>query len=90
MFFCVVTKIYFPFQVGIGHNFQMNATGWKWKLSTCFGGDGISRIRNKTTLGLSPGVDLRFAWRADYVLPEVTGQVSFICYFYWIILLTVL
>uniref|UniRef100_A0A7N0SY06 DUF7781 domain-containing protein n=1 Tax=Kalanchoe fedtschenkoi TaxID=63787 RepID=A0A7N0SY06_KALFE len=68
-----VTK-FLNLQVGIGHNFQMHATGWKWKLSTCFGGDGISRIRNKTTLGLGPGVDLRFAWRADYVLPEVTGQ----------------
>lgn len=60
-------------QVGIGHSFQLNATGWKWKLTTCFGGDGISRIRNKTTLGLFPGMDLRFGWRADYVLPEITG-----------------
>jgi hypothetical protein len=34
-------------QVGIGHSFQLKATGWKWKLTTCFGGDGISRIRNK-------------------------------------------
>jgi hypothetical protein len=60
-------------QVGIGHSFQLKATGWKWKLTTCFGGDGISRIRNKTSLGLFPGMDLRFAWRADYVLPELTG-----------------
>ncbi|KAM1501656.1 hypothetical protein PS2_026387 [Malus domestica] len=51
---------YLNLQVGIGHNFQMNATGWKWKLTTCFGGDGISRIRNKTSVGLVPGVDLRF------------------------------
>ncbi|XP_050373706.1 uncharacterized protein LOC126791309 isoform X1 [Argentina anserina] len=63
-------------QVGIGHNFRMNATGWKWKLTTCFGGDGISRIRNKTSLGVCPGVDLRFGWRADYVLPEVTGALG--------------
>nr|XP_017185775.2 uncharacterized protein LOC103427980 isoform X1 [Malus domestica] len=63
-------------QVGIGHNFQMNATGWKWKLTTCFGGDGISRIRNKTSVGLVPGVDLRFGWRADYVLPEITGALG--------------
>lgn len=60
-------------QVGVGHNFQMNAMGWKWKLTSCLGGDGVSRIRNKTTLGLTPGVDLRFGWRADFVLPEVTG-----------------
>lgn len=62
-------------QVGVGHNFQLHAIGWKWKLTTCFGGDGISRIRNKTSLGLFPGMDLRFGWRADYVLPEITGQV---------------
>lgn len=62
-------------QVGIGHNFQLHATGWKWKLTTCFGGDGVSRIRNKTSLGLCPGVDFRFGWRADYVFPEITGQV---------------
>ncbi|XP_041009209.1 uncharacterized protein LOC121253276 isoform X2 [Juglans microcarpa x Juglans regia] len=62
--------------VGIGHSFQLKATGWKWKLTTCFGGDGISRIRNKTTLGLFPGMDLRFGWRADYVLPEITGALG--------------
>lgn len=70
-----VTK-YLNVQVGIGHNFRMHATGWKWKLTTCFGGDGISRIRNKTTLGLCPGVDFRFGWRADYVLPEITGALG--------------
>ncbi|GKV24745.1 hypothetical protein SLE2022_162670 [Rubroshorea leprosula] len=63
-------------QVGMDHNFKLNAIGWKWKLTTCFGGDGISRIRNKTTLGLFPGMDLRFCWRADYVLPEITGGVG--------------
>ncbi|CAF2158059.1 BnaA07g04350D [Brassica napus] len=63
-------------QVGVGHNFQMNAMGWKWKLTSCLGGDGVSRIRNKTTLGLTPGVDLRFGWRADFVLPEVTGALG--------------
>ncbi|KAM2218817.1 hypothetical protein TB2_017696 [Malus domestica] len=47
-------------QVGIGHNFQTNAIGWKWKLTTCFGGDGISRTRSKTSVRLVPGVDLRF------------------------------
>jgi len=63
-------------QVGVGHSFQYHATGWKWKLTTCFGGDGVSRIRNKTTLGLFPGIDFRFAWRAEYVLPEFTGAVG--------------
>ncbi|KAM7276151.1 hypothetical protein ACFE04_018017 [Oxalis oulophora] len=67
-----VTK-FLNLQVGIGHNFHLNTTGWKWKLTTCFGGDGISRIRNKTSLGLFPGFDMRFGWRADYVLPEITG-----------------
>ncbi|KAK4566078.1 hypothetical protein RGQ29_002321 [Quercus rubra] len=67
-----VTK-FLNLQVGIGHNFQLNATGWKWKLTTCFGGDGISRIQNKTSVGLFPGMDLRFGWRADYVLLEITG-----------------
>lgn len=70
-----VTK-FLNLQVGIGHSFQLQATGWKWKLTTCLGGDGISRIRNKTSLGLCPGVDLRFGWRADYVLPEFTGGVG--------------
>lgn len=63
-------------QVGIGHNFQMHATGWKWKLTTCLGGDGVSRIRNKTSISPFPGMDFRFGWRADYVLPEITGYVN--------------
>ncbi|XP_006342374.1 uncharacterized protein [Solanum tuberosum] len=70
-----VTK-FLNLQVGIGHNFQLQATGWKWKLTTCLGGDGVSRIRNKTSFGLCPGVDFRFGWRADYVLPEITGAVG--------------
>ncbi|GAV72799.1 hypothetical protein CFOL_v3_16287 [Cephalotus follicularis] len=70
-----VTK-FLNLQVGIAHNFQLNAIGWKWKLTSCLGGDGISRIRNKTSLGLFPGMDLRFGWRADYVLPEVTGALG--------------
>lgn len=60
-------------QVGVGHNFKFNATGWKWKLSTCLGGDGYSSVRNKTKLGLCPGVDFRFGWKVDYVLPEIEG-----------------
>ncbi|XP_073066900.1 uncharacterized protein [Primulina eburnea] len=70
-----VTK-YLNLQVGVGHSFLHHAIGWKWKLSTCFGGDGMSRIRNKTSFGLCPGVDFRFGWRADYVLPEFTGGVG--------------
>lgn len=63
-------------QVGVGHSFGLNSTGLNWKLSTCLGGDGLSRIRNKTSLGVCPGVDLRFAWKADYVLPEFNGAVG--------------
>ncbi|KAL5698354.1 hypothetical protein ACHQM5_029404 [Ranunculus cassubicifolius] len=62
--------------VGVGHSFGMQATGCKWKLTTCLGGDGISRIRNKTKVGLFPGMDVRFGWRAEYVLPEVHGAVG--------------
>ncbi|KAG9133667.1 hypothetical protein Leryth_026417 [Lithospermum erythrorhizon] len=49
-----ITK-FLNLQVGIGHNFQLKATGWKWKLTTCLGGDGVSRIRNKTSIGLGVG-----------------------------------
>lgn len=70
-----ITK-FLNLQVGVGHNFQMHATGWKWKLTTCLGGDGVSRIRNKTSVGLFPGFDVRFGWRADYVLPEITGALG--------------
>ncbi|XP_022889423.1 uncharacterized protein LOC111404931 [Olea europaea var. sylvestris] len=70
-----ITK-FLNLQVGVGHSFQLHATGWKWKLTTCLGGDGVSRIRNKMSLGLCPGVDFRFGWRADYVLPEITGAVG--------------
>lgn len=62
-------------QVGVGHSFSLGATGWKWKLTSCLGGDNVSRIRNKTSVGLCDGVDLRFGWRADYVLPEISGWV---------------
>nr|DAD49102.1 TPA_asm: hypothetical protein HUJ06_019039 [Nelumbo nucifera] len=70
-----VTK-FLNLQIGIGHSFLLHATGWKWKLSTCFGGDGVSRIQNKTSIGLFPGMDLRFGWRAEYVLPEIHGAVG--------------
>ncbi|PPD89987.1 hypothetical protein GOBAR_DD13085 [Gossypium barbadense] len=61
-----VTK-FLNLQVGIGHNFKMNAIGWKWKLTTCFGGDGISRIRNKTTL----------AWFPAWIFDLGGGQIMF-------------
>ncbi|XP_068664154.1 uncharacterized protein [Aristolochia californica] len=67
---------YLNLQVGIGHNFQCNTTGWKWKLSSCFGGDGVSQIRKKTSIGLLPGFDLRLGWRAEYVLPEIHGAMG--------------
>ncbi|ONK61170.1 uncharacterized protein A4U43_C08F26950 [Asparagus officinalis] len=70
-----ITK-YLNLQVGIGHSFHHNTIGWKWKLSTCLGGDGISQIRNKTAIGLFPGFDLRIGWRAEYVLPEIHGAVG--------------
>lgn len=70
-----ITK-FLNLQVGVGHSFQLHTTGWKWKLTTCLGGNGISRIRNKTLLGLFPGLDFRFGWTADYVLPEITGAVG--------------
>lgn len=67
---------YLNLQVGIGHNFHFNATGWKWKLSSCLGGDGFSQIRNKTSIGLFPGFDLRIGWRAEYILPEIHGAMG--------------
>ncbi|EPS59516.1 hypothetical protein M569_15288, partial [Genlisea aurea] len=70
-----LTKFLF-LQVGIGHSFHLNATGWKWKLGTRLGGDGASRVQNKTSVALCPGVGCRFGWRADYVLPEITGGVG--------------
>ncbi|XP_039144524.1 uncharacterized protein LOC120281894 [Dioscorea cayenensis subsp. rotundata] len=70
-----ITK-YLNLQVGIGHNFHHNLTGWQWKISTCLGGDGISQFRNKTSVSLFPGLDLRIAYRAEYILPEIHGAVG--------------
>ncbi|KAG6520583.1 uncharacterized protein LOC122051537 [Zingiber officinale] len=67
---------YLNIQIGLCHSFHSNATGWKWNLSTCLGGDGVSHIRNKSSLGLCRGVDLRIGWRADYIPPEIEGEVS--------------
>ncbi|KAK8934607.1 hypothetical protein KSP39_PZI014623 [Platanthera zijinensis] len=67
---------YLNLQVGIGHNFHTNATGWKWKLSTCLGGDGVSQIRNKTFVNLFPGFDVRIGWRAEYIFPQIQGAIG--------------
>ncbi|KAL5995327.1 hypothetical protein ACLOJK_025385 [Asimina triloba] len=67
---------YLNLQVGIGHNFQCNATGWNWKLSTCLGGDGVSHFRNKTSINFFPGFDLRIGWKAEYILPSVQGAIG--------------
>ncbi|KAL0927146.1 hypothetical protein M5K25_001306 [Dendrobium thyrsiflorum] len=67
---------YLNLQVGVGHNFHTNATGWKWKLSTSLGGDGISQIRNKTSVSLFPGFDVRIGWRAEYIFPQIEGAVG--------------
>ncbi|CAA7400775.1 unnamed protein product [Spirodela intermedia] len=67
---------YLNLQVGVGHNYHLNAIGWKWKLSTSLGGDGVSQIRNKTSIGLFPGFDLRIGWKAEYILPEINGSVG--------------
>ncbi|XP_058079049.1 uncharacterized protein LOC131227296 [Magnolia sinica] len=67
---------YLNLQVGIGHSFPCNAIGWTWKLSTCLGGDGVSQIRNKSSIGLFPGFDLRIGWRADYILPAINGALG--------------
>ncbi|KAJ6824108.1 uncharacterized protein M6B38_129810 [Iris pallida] len=70
-----ITK-YINLQVGIGHNFTNNATGLNWKISTCLGGDGVSQIRSKTSIGLFPGFDMRIGWKAEYILPEIHGAVG--------------
>ncbi|XP_074560363.1 uncharacterized protein LOC141816486 [Curcuma longa] len=67
---------YLNLQIGVCHSFHSNATGWKWNLSTCLGKDGVGHIRNKASLGLCRGVDLRIGWRADYIPPEIQGEVS--------------
>ncbi|KAJ6807202.1 uncharacterized protein M6B38_173085 [Iris pallida] len=70
-----ITK-YINLQVGIGHNFTNNATGLNWKISTCLGGDGVSQIRSKTSIGLFPGFGMRIGWKAEYILPEIHGAVG--------------
>ncbi|KAK1383917.1 hypothetical protein POM88_021652 [Heracleum sosnowskyi] len=44
-------------RVGMGHSFGLNSTSLNWKLSPCLDEYGLSRIRNKTLLGVCPSVD---------------------------------
>lgn len=63
-------------QVGIGHEFRNHTTGWKWKLTSAYGGNGVSQIRHKTLLPVCPGFDIRVGWNAEYVLPDIHGALG--------------
>ncbi|CAI7769517.1 unnamed protein product [Closterium sp. NIES-53] len=63
-------------QVGIGHDFKHNATGWKWKLTSALNGNTPSEIRYKHNLPVCPGVDVRVGWNAEYVLPDMHGALG--------------
>lgn len=60
-------------QVGLGHEFHNHTTGWTWKVTSAYGGDGVSQIRYKTSLPVFPGFDVRIGWNAEYVLPDIHG-----------------
>eukprot|EP00250_Pteridium_aquilinum_P035603 c9708_g1_i1 orf=292-981(-) len=60
-------------QVGLGHEFHNHTMGWTWKLTSAYGGDGVSQIRYKTSLPVFPGFDVRIGWNAEYVLPDIHG-----------------
>lgn len=60
-------------QVGLGHEFHNHTTGWTWKVTSAYGGDGVSQIRYKTSLPILPGFDFRIGWNAEYVLPDIHG-----------------
>ncbi|KAG0476567.1 hypothetical protein HPP92_013408 [Vanilla planifolia] len=40
--------------------------GWRWLFPN----------RNKSTINLFPGFDVRIAWRAEYILPQIQGAVG--------------
>lgn len=63
-------------QVGIGHEFNSHTTGWKWKLTSAYGGNGVSQIRHKSLLPIFPGFDVRIGWNAEYVLPDIHGALG--------------
>lgn len=63
-------------QIGIGHEFRNHTTGWKWKLTSAYGGNGVSQIRHKTILPICPGFDIRVGWNAEYVLPDIHGALG--------------
>ncbi|XP_057857610.2 uncharacterized protein LOC131066782 isoform X4 [Cryptomeria japonica] len=62
--------------VGMGYSFHDHSAGWKWKLTTSLGGDGISQIRHKALLPIFPGFDVRIGWNAEYILPDIHGAVG--------------
>ncbi|XP_057857613.2 uncharacterized protein LOC131066782 isoform X7 [Cryptomeria japonica] len=64
------------FEVGMGYSFHDHSAGWKWKLTTSLGGDGISQIRHKALLPIFPGFDVRIGWNAEYILPDIHGAVG--------------
>ncbi|KDO73922.1 hypothetical protein CISIN_1g031193mg [Citrus sinensis] len=61
-----VTK-FLNLQVGIGHNFQLHATGWKWKLTTCL-------VEMEY-----PGSGIRHLWACvlGWIFDLVGGQIMF-------------
>jgi hypothetical protein len=65
--------VIFNEHVGIGHNFHLKATGWKWELSTSLDGDGVPQIRNKIKISFFHGLDMRISWRAKYIFYEING-----------------
>ncbi|KAM7275794.1 hypothetical protein ACFE04_017660 [Oxalis oulophora] len=66
-------------QIGFGANIKDRTITWKGKFSSPkdlhSGVDNVSLIRDKRSIGLFPGADLRLWWSANYVLPEISGNV---------------
>ncbi|KAM7271750.1 hypothetical protein ACFE04_030964 [Oxalis oulophora] len=70
----------FNVQIGFGANIRDITISWKGKFSSPkdlhSGADNVSLIRDKRSIGLFPGTDLRLWWSANYVLPEISGNIS--------------
>ncbi|KAM7260564.1 hypothetical protein ACFE04_011237 [Oxalis oulophora] len=66
--------------IGFGANIRDITISWKGKFSSPkdlhSGADNVSLIRDKRLIGLFPGADLRLWWSANYVLPEMSGNVE--------------
>ncbi|KAM7260589.1 hypothetical protein ACFE04_011262 [Oxalis oulophora] len=66
-------------RIGFGANIRDRTISWKGKFSSPkdlhSGVDNVSLIRDKRSIGLFPGADLRLWWSANYVLPEISGNV---------------